>query len=401
MENVLLTNKNVLICSNVTNSDDQLEYLKKNFCGKILNGFDSYSDDLSMVYFCGDVSKLKDYSHMIKGLQIVKEYSYNLDSFPDHKLITIGQVPINIHGCGVMVRQFLNNSDHFKKLHEEHEFQELTESNKPGKAHRKGIYLSKVTKDEDKLRFNLLRCSSNLTGPTDNFRQTDTMIIEKANDLASIFFEKKTELNHVLAQVYHNFVDDEKKERKATIKAHSDKTKDMDPAGLIAFTTIYNSGIDKVHGVNKSKVDPYDYVYHGNVSVLTSLHFKLKSSVTDSKYPKEFSVKLYPNSIFIIPLSTNRLYTHEIKPSNLPIKKLPTRIGYVIRCSNKKAYYDTAIDKVMLDEGGEYIPLKEVTKDGEKDLKDTYFKENVSKDKVSYDVFDFSFNKGDYMKPIV
>ena len=39
-------------------------------------------------------------------------------------------------------------------------------------------------------------------------------------------------------------------------------------------------------------------------------------------------------------LDSNRLYTHEIIPSSLPIEKLPIRMGYVIRCSKTKALYN-------------------------------------------------------------
>jgi hypothetical protein len=69
----------------------------------------------------------------------------------------------------------------------EHQFQHLTESNKPGTAFRKGIYITNVTTTEnDTLEFNLLRCSSNLDGSTDNFRDTDNHIIKEINLYRSI-----------------------------------------------------------------------------------------------------------------------------------------------------------------------------------------------------------------------
>jgi hypothetical protein len=38
-------------------------------------------------------------------------------------------------------------------------------------------------------------------------------------------------------------------------------------------------------------------------------------------------------------LEMNRLYTHEISPSHLPMDLIPLRLGYVIRCSKTKAIY--------------------------------------------------------------
>ena len=87
-----------------------------------------------------------------------------------------------------------------------------------------------------------------------------------------------------------------------------------------------------------SSTDLFDYVYGKNVTILTKLRFRLKSDVEKSNndllnFPKSFDLTLYPNSVFMIPLSTNRLYTHEIIPSTLEVYKIPTRLGYVARCS--------------------------------------------------------------------
>ena len=43
--------------------------------------------------------------------------------------------------------------------------------------------------------------------------------------------------------------------------------------------------------------------------------------------------------MFIMSLEMNRLYTHEICPSCLPMDLIPLRLGYVIRCSKTKAIY--------------------------------------------------------------
>lgn len=84
-----------------------------------------------------------------------------------------------------------------------------------------------------------MRCSTNLDGPTENFRQTDIEIVNAVNGVRAKFFEDSASLNHVLAQTYHNVKNDEGKSKKAKISRHSDKTKDMPDNGLLAFCTFY------------------------------------------------------------------------------------------------------------------------------------------------------------------
>ena len=107
--------------------------------------------------------------------------------------------PTNIHNVGIYFKDFFNEdlTDYYELLLKEHKFQTLTESNKPSNAFRKGIYLTNVTKDNDTddLKFNLLRCSSNLDGPTDNFRETDLKIINKVTESAKEYFEKPFNLD--------------------------------------------------------------------------------------------------------------------------------------------------------------------------------------------------------------
>jgi len=76
---------------------------------------------------------------------------------------------------------------------------------------------------------------------------------------------------------------------------------------VIAFTTFYNSN----DYMGKARKGTFDRFYK-NTSVLSQLHFKLKDSAIQAgiSLPKNFTVTLYPNSVFIIPLSTNRIYTH-------------------------------------------------------------------------------------------
>jgi hypothetical protein len=113
----------------------------------------------------------------------------------------------------------------------------------------------------------LLRCSSNLGGPTDNFRETDSVILNAVNETCANLFEQKVDLNHVLAQVYTN-----SSGHKAKIKAHSDKTKDMPRNGVIAFVTFYDFPPDV-----KYKQVPGDIQYK-RTSALTQLVFKAKSA---------------------------------------------------------------------------------------------------------------------------
>lgn len=400
IENKISKDTNVLIVlSDITNESSEFKYLLENFCGTQANDFLEVQDVLQkQIYACGDFSEYKN--NTIK-FSIIQEFSSNYESLlNDHiQVVSLGEVPVIVHNAGVYFRNFFHTyDDYFNKIVAEHEFQDLTESNKPSNALRKGIYLSDVKKEkEEQFRFHLLRCSSNLSGPTDNFREADRSIINSLNHAASTVFEKPTSLNHVLAQIYQNKKRPDNKERKAKIKAHSDKTKDMDKSGLIAFCTFYDTSNFQQLQLEPSDTDRYDWCYK-NKSGLTRLHFKLKKTVDDETLAKEFSVTLYPNSVFLIPLSTNRLYTHEIRPSMLNIDKIPTRMGYVVRCSNLEAVYKD--QQTYIEENGTLIKLKEMTKETMSELKNTYYEENVSEQKVTYGKVHFSMNLGDYQKPI-
>lgn len=138
-----------------------------------------------------------------------------------------------------------------------------------------------------------------------------------------------------------------------------------------------------------------------NTSVLTRLRFRLKSDVpnADNQHIPQFDITLYPNSVFIMSLMTNRIYTHEIVPSGLPIDKIPTRMGYVIRCSNTLATYKDG--RTYLNKGNKLIEMEEPDEEGIGRLKDLYYMENMTSEKVVYSGFNFSLNKGDYLKPNV
>lgn len=401
LENEITTNKNILVVLqdeaviNAATRD-----LMNRFCGKVVTriaDMHTASDD-QQVYVCGDLTGID--KAFDRPLYIIKELSTNYESYTINNahFVTVGEVPIVVSKAGVYFRRLFTGADYFNKIKAEHVFQELTESDKPAKAFRKGIYLTKVTKAaNDVLQYRLLRCSSNLTGPTDNFRATDHEIIDRLNEAVKYVFAHKTELNHVLAQIYENKARSasNEKEVKSKIKAHSDKTKDMPKEGLIVFCTFYDT-IDLEH-LKPSPSDPFDLCYK-EISGLTRLHFKLKSTVNDDSLEKEFSVTLYPGSVFMIPLSTNRLYTHEIKPSMLNADRIPTRLGYVVRCSNLEAQYRDGQAYIL--DNGSYIKLEKMTPETQEELRDFYRVENKSEEMVQYGKIHFSMNAGDYEKPI-
>ncbi len=399
LENTLNTTNNILLCPKDPVISDDIDYLKENFCGTVVQqiGDMGPASDDTIIYIIGDIGRILGELNKIENniLYVIRELSYNFTDLG--KIIGIGEVPINVHNVGVFFRNFFGDKDYFDSLTKEHRFQLLTESNKPGTSYRKGLYITKVCEDDEGINFNLLRCSTNLDGPTDNFRQSDHEIVDKVNEISKHLFEKTVPFNHVLAQVYNNVTVDGK-ERKAKIKQHSDKTKDMPVDGLMAFCTFYQFDENSFKEVKRSVSDSYDFL-HKKGSVLTRLRFRLKKSVNNPNLIQTFDVVLYPNSVFLMSLSANRLYTHEIIPSSLPIDKLPTRMGYVIRCSKTKAVFRD--DQTLIDYGDELIELQQPVKEYVRQLKNIYFRENISDQLITYPRFNFSLNQGDYLKPNV
>jgi len=374
---------------------DEFDFLIKYFYGNITNNIPETN---TIIYLTGDVSK---YEHL-NNYYVIKDFAINYTD--NMNLINVGKVPINICNVGIFFREFFTDDNYFDKITQEHVFQTLVESNKNGEAYRKGIYLTPCYKDEHGVNFNLLRCSTNLKGPTENFKDMDNYIVNEVMKFSKNLFPFDFNLNHVLAQVYHNTMYNNK-QKKATIKAHSDKTKDMPQDAVMAFCTFYQNYYDgKFNGLKYiKKQDKYDYFYSKNndkkdkLSILTQLKFKLKFPEKYPELAKEFSITCYPNSLFLIPLSTNRIYTHEVKPSALPIDKIPVRLGYVIRCSKTRAIYK---DKTyIITESGEQELLKP-TEEDINNLKKLYLEENITDDVIVYDNIPFSLNDGDYLEPM-
>lgn len=143
--------------------------------------------------------------------------------------------------------------------------------------------------------------------------------------------------------------------------------------------------------------DPFDYGIN-DTSGLTRLHFRLKTPKPDSDLPAQFTVTLYPGSVFFMPLSTNRLYTHEIRSSMLNAEQLPTRLGYVVRCSSTEAVHVDG--HTFLKDGTRRIRLEAATPEGHAELRALYAAENRTEAVIDYrDKFYFSMNQGDYQAP--
>lgn len=268
---------------------------------------------------------------------------------------------------------FKNSETYFNALTKAHEFQQLTESNKPGYSFRKGILLSEVTGGTEGIEFNLMRSPTNFVGPTEGFVDIDREIIQTVNNIANTHFSNIVPFNHVLAQVYHNSVV-HGKQKKARIGKHSDKTTDIHEKGLIAFITFYDRPVT-------------------NPNAMCKLRFKSKKDSLD-----DFEILLEPGSVLIIDLEINRDYTHEISPSWLNVEDSPTRLGYVLRASKTKAVYRD--HKVYIkDESGNLIPLRVPNDQDRKEIKEYYLQENKTNDKINYNL-DYSLNEGDYLKPL-
>jgi hypothetical protein len=398
----ILDTNNVLIVPSTLEDESSIG----DFCGSVFT-IDNLSAGLpslaqKTVYLCGDLSLVN--CHNLNGAErifVIRGLAGGYNEEDDGKswtLVNLGRVPINVHGVGVYYRRFFDlDCDLFDRICTQHTFQTLTESNKPGKAHRTGIYLTPVTQDGEDLHFRLLRCSTNLSGPTENFRSIDRHIVDALNQEAAFIFQNQAPLNHVLAQIYHNTpAAAAHKQSKAKISAHADKTKDMPVSGIMAFCTFYDR-LDELSPLDKNT---FDYGYKGT-SGLTKLHFRLKEAIAERaecSLPRQFTLTLYPNSAFFMPLSTNRLYTHEIRSSMLDAELLLTRLGYVVRCSSTEAVHQH--DRTFLKRDGKLVELEPPTIEGIEELRKLYAQENNSAAFIDYgDRFLFSMNAGDYLAP--
>jgi hypothetical protein len=392
---------NVLVVLSPVNDQDMIE----DFCGSVVTAQDLAAGGASVsgktVYLCGELSGARDLAPALEAAArvfVVADRSHQEDHGLPWQTIDAGRVPLLVHGVGVLYRRLFDlDRDYFDRIRGEHAFQILTESTKPGRAHRTGIYLTPVERIGQQLHFRLLRCSTNLSGPTENFRATDRHIVDALNQEAACIFQGHAPLNHVLAQLYHNIAaTEEQKQTKAKIKAHADKTKDMPVNAIMAFCTFY----DRLDGLAPLPDDPFDRG-HNKVSGLTRLVFRLKPQVAErpgNTLPSQFTVTLYPNSVFFVPMSTNRWYTHEIRPSMLDAAQVPTRLGYVVRCSATEAVHQDG--HTLLSLPGGLQALQPPTPEGMAELRALYAEQNRTDAFIDYgDRFLFSMNEGDYLAP--
>ena len=165
-----------------------------------------------VVYLVGDISKLLSFRPQLELAQrvyVVRDCCVGYEGCSEWGAaeIGVGRVPLLVHGVGILYPRFFEESDHFGRIVNEHSFQTLTESTKPGVAHRKGLYLTSVTRGgADELHFRLLRCSSNFSGPTESFGECDREILAELNREVANTFRRPAPLNHVLAQIYYERV---------------------------------------------------------------------------------------------------------------------------------------------------------------------------------------------------
>ena len=227
--NILLLRSNILLCLDISVPD-----ILVNFCGIIISDKNEYDIFIAnhinnnfITYIVGDIGKNYEYIKKItlnpKRYYLIKYFITITDNFKNTLnmsyfiFVMIGEVPINIKNVGIYFRNFFDiDIDFFDKINKEHQFQSITESNKISNAYRTGIYLTDVYQENNDVHYKLLRCSSNLAGPTENFKEIDKYILKKINDITPYYFLNCSELNHVLAQTYHNSTIDNM-EKKAKI----------------------------------------------------------------------------------------------------------------------------------------------------------------------------------------
>lgn len=382
-----------------TDGDDaRMSYVKQNFCGRVISLLEEMPafKVSQLVFFAGDKEHAPAPS---PHLFVVQEYSTGFTGEEEGVLfVRLGQLPLNIHGLGVYWPEFfVSCQDWVSTIEAEHDLAPLQEGDKANFAIRKGCYVTAVTEEEQQLRFRLLRCSTNFGAPTENIRATDMAILKTLNELAPAFFKNCATLNHELIQVYRPRLS-EKKEQRASIKPHSDKSEDFSARSVIAFCSFYEGyrGKGFPNRPEWKPRHPFDWVYR-ETSILTRLVFRSKTS--SSSRPDSFEVVVHPGSIFMIPEEVNRQYVHEVKNSVLPIDKYATRLSVVARCSRAEAVFREGMT-LLQTASKKYQPLHAASPEDVALLKQLYLQENTQVPQVIYPFpLLFSLNRGDYMKP--
>lgn len=82
----------------------------------------------------------------------------------------------------------------------------------------------------------------------------------------------------------------------------------------------------------------------------------------------------------------------------LDAELLPTRLGYVVRCSGAEAVHRGG--RTFLKAGGELVELEPATVEGMDELRRLYAEENRTSSYIDYGgELSFSMNTGDYVAP--
>ena len=83
---------------------------------------------------------------------------------------------------------------------------------------------------------------------------------------------------------------------------------------------------------------------------------------------------------------------------SLPVDKIPTRMGYVMRCSKTRAIHRDG--QTFLENDGQERLLEPMNEKDMDAIKSLYWQENSTEDRIVYPLFFTSLNDGDYLEPL-
>ena len=120
-DNLLLKDKHVLLYDNM---DENLlfESIKNNFCGKVLTTLNDYIyTESTLLYLCGNINKIylnnKLDQYNFTEILIINELSHNIDiNMINYTLISINEVPLNIHNVGIFFKNMFSLDKNYFKL---------------------------------------------------------------------------------------------------------------------------------------------------------------------------------------------------------------------------------------------------------------------------------------------
>jgi hypothetical protein len=381
IENELLTDVHILLYAHVKPASKLLGaefmYLKLHFCGKVVENVREIKRSINtIIYFCGNAlrSPLDAF--------VIKELSYNITT---QSTVSLGAVPINISGAGIMFRRFFTKDCIFSEITNDRAFKQVTENCGSEKIAHTGLFLSPVERHRDGLKYYIQRSRMVCSEPLSCMKTIDAEITSLVNVSVNSFFKSKVRFNHIFADLHSPA-----ENRKYKPFNKSENTKDMHADALIAYCTFYKD-YDGLDFIRQSSDDSIFDCAYGGTSIFPKMRFKLKRDAPLDKYMRNsFTVTLYPNSLFVISLSTNRFYTHEVIMPNT--KKL-TRVNYTL-CSSKT--WVLFRNRPYIYENG---ILTRMDKIGGERLEELCSKENNSSIKIDYPNVYCSLSEGDYKEP--